>query len=197
MSPWSEKLRPQEGLTLTIKGRLTPFRRQSRRTATHVYRYGVVKRSHLGSEADSAQAYAYNRFGVISVRLDAQLHRRSAEPWEYRAGDSPLRLFTLGELLENTATLRGRSLATAAAALAPGASGPEGATALGTLRRSWQHRRWTRALAADLESPRGVSRRWLLRPRLDRARRNAAGSPLAPRMDRAILGQRFRQRLGQ
>jgi hypothetical protein len=194
MSPWSEGLRPQEGLSLTVKGRLTPFRRQSRRTATHVYRYGVVKRSHLGSEADSAQAYAYNRFGVISVRVDAQLRRRSAEPWEYRGGDGPLRLFTLRELLETTATLGGRGLIPAAHSLNTSASGGEN-TPLGTLRRGWQRRRWARALRADLQSPRGSSRRWLLRPRLERRLRAADGHALDPHPRRSALGEAFRRRM--
>jgi hypothetical protein len=192
MSPWSDNIRPQEGLTLTVKGRLTPFRRQSRRTATYVYRYGVVKRSHLGTEADSAQAYAYNRFSVISVRVDAQMRRRSGEPWEYRSGDTPLRLFTLRELLESTAAGYGRSLAPAADSRSALASGGETTTSLGQLRRRWQWRRWKRQLYADLESPGGSSQRWLLRPQLERKLRAADGHPLDPHPRRSALGAKLR-----
>jgi hypothetical protein len=90
-----------QGIQIEIRGRLTLFRRQIRRTSTRIFRYGIIKRSQLTAETGSSRALAFNRYGIISVNLHYQLKPRFFVSEEDHNPYFPLRIFSLHELREN------------------------------------------------------------------------------------------------
>jgi hypothetical protein len=90
-----------EGLQLKINGRLTNYRRQSRRTQTKIFTLGLIKRSHTACESGHSLSVAYNRYGAISVQLTYQARPVIAEKWENRSPYTPYNIFSMKEVLEN------------------------------------------------------------------------------------------------
>jgi hypothetical protein len=101
IADWSDAIRMTQGIQIEIRGRLTLFRRQIRRTSTRIFRYGIIKRSQLTAETGSSRALAFNRYGIISVNLHYQLKPRFFVSEEDHNPYFPLRIFSLHELREN------------------------------------------------------------------------------------------------
>lgn len=79
-----------EGLELRLKGRLTSFRRQERRSGIKTLRFGALrlKKSDLRRESSHCAFIAYNRYGVISVQMTYQRRPQEFRHW---SGESQLR----------------------------------------------------------------------------------------------------------
>lgn len=99
-----------EGLRLEVRGRMTDHRRQVRRAQTKTWRWGELKKSHLGVEANHHRQLAYNRYGVISVTFTYQYRNLAAERWDDRLALTPLRGFALRSLVETVGEERDRPL---------------------------------------------------------------------------------------
>lgn len=99
-SLWNKKFNVFSGLQIKINGRLTNFRRQSRRTQTKIINIGVIKRSNSSAEAGHSIAIAYNRYGSISVQISYQLKPLMVERWENRTPINPQLIFSTRAFIE-------------------------------------------------------------------------------------------------
>jgi len=68
-----------QGIQIKIKGRVTNYRRQMRRTNKKFITFGEFKKNYLNQHSGYGAAVAYNRYGAISVHITYQLQPLIAE----------------------------------------------------------------------------------------------------------------------
>lgn len=98
---WNEKYKLIEGLRIKINGRLTNYRRQSRRTQTKIFTLGYLKKSHTALQSGYSASVGFNRYGAIAVHITYQLRPINFETWNSRNPFTAQSLFSMKEVVES------------------------------------------------------------------------------------------------